>query len=82
MDLPLPSRGKRQGQCGSGMGVVVVFDDSVLVVVGGFIGTVDMVVGVDVGVLMGVELIAVAVLMAMGMGVLVGVLEGNGVEDH
>ena len=82
MDLPPPSRGKRQGQYGSQMEMVVVLDDGVLVIVGGFIGTVDMGVGVDMGVLMGVELIAVAVFVAVGMGVLMGVLEGNGVEDH
>ena len=51
-------------------------------VVGGFVGAVDMGMGVQMGMLMGVDGADVAVFVGMGVGMLVGVLEGDGVEDH
>ena len=66
----------------SEMGMVVVFGEGMGVVVGGFVGAVDMGMGVQMGMLMGVDGADVAVFVGMGVGMLVGVLEGDGVEDH
>ena len=49
----------------SEMGMVVVFGEGMAVVVGGFIGAVDMGVGVQMGMRMGVDGAAVAVFVGI-----------------
>ena len=64
------------------VGVEVAVQIFMVVIVNGFIAFVDVGVGVDVLMLVGVNQIAVAMFMAVDMSMLVGVLQGNGILDH
>ena len=57
-------------------------DVRVFVTVAAFIGAVDVRVAVDMGMLMGMDLIPVAVFVGVGVAVLVGMLQADGILHH
>ena len=62
--------------------MIVVFDRSVLMLMGRFLVAMCMSMRVHVRMLVGMGQVTMAVLMGVYMGMLVGVLKRNGIFDH